>query len=413
MMRKALSVILLLSVLFCLSACGLPTEESTETKDALIANPLVKDRLNRIPVASGEMSVQQLRRICVDFMRLQLSFPWTPNTAFTYQNKNKSITIPVDKVIGGMPYISQSKGSIYNFLHFYDEEDGTFDAAFAMSLKQPYMKVIANQCSGSAYWAWARVSNRVRYMRTSDMLGVNGCIPVGDYYIDPKIQNFNTENVATKDICEANGRQVMFASYAKLQMADGVVHFNSGGHVMMVALDPTVVFNGDGTIDGEKSYLTLLEQTSAFTEDTQHNGKPISIQGGIHFTYTFEKLFTSGYLPFTIPEFLGIDPVEKAEVSTNLPQNGVFMSTLSTLKVQSNYPISYVTVTVKDRSGTAIYSCPVYTMDLNIYEFMPISAEYLNLEELSVFANGLHTVEISAMVGTGETLTAYRGVFKQ
>ncbi len=413
MMGKTLSVIMALALLFCFTACGVPAQEPEETKDTLVANPLVQDRLNRIPVATGEMSVQQLRRICLDFMRLQLSFPWKPSTDFFYQNKKKSITIPADKVIGGMPYISQSKGSIYNFLHFYSEEDGTFDAAYAMSLKQPYMKVIANQCSGSAYWAWARVSNRVRYMKTASMLAVNGCIPVGDYYIDPNIRDFGADKVATKDICKANGRQVMFASYAKLLMADGVVHYNSGGHVMMVALDPTVVYNDDGTIDGEKSYLTLLEQTSAFTEDTQSNGKPISVQGGINFTFTFEKLFTSGYLPFTIPEFLGTDPVEKAEVSTNLPASGVYMETLSTLTVRSNYPISYVTVAVKDRNGAEIYSCHVYTMDLNVYDFAPIRGEYLNLEELSAFANGLHTVEISAMVGTGETLTAYSGVFKQ
>lgn len=412
-MRKATALIILLVLLLSMVACGEPSGETVETTNLLVANPLVKDRLSRIPVATGEMTVQQLRKICLDFMRLQISFGWTPTVDFSYTNKKKSITIPADKVIGGMPYISQSQGSIYNFLTFYNEEDGTFDAAFAMSLRQPYMKVIANQCSGSAYWAWARVSNRVRYMKTASMLGINGCIPVGDYYIDPDIRDFGTDKVATKDICAANGRQVMFASYAKLQMADGAVHYNSGGHVMMVALDPTVVYKDDKTIDGEKSYVTFLEQTSAFTEDTQSNGKPISIQGGINKVLTFEKLFTSGYLPFTIPEFLGTDPVEKAEVSTNLPKNGVYMETLSTLTVRSNYPISYVTVTVKDRNGEAIYGCHIYTMTLNVYDFAPIKAEYINLEELSAFANGLHTVEISATVGTGETLTAYSGVFEQ
>lgn len=411
-MRKIISIITLLAALLCLVGCNVPPEQMEETPDILVANPLVQDRLNRIPIATGEMSVQQLRKICLDFMRLQISFGWTPNVDFSYENKSNSITIPAGKVVGGMPYISLSGGSIYNFMHFYSEEDGTFDAAYAMMLTQPYMKVIANQCSGSAYWAWARVSNCVKYTFTSTILAENGCIPVGAYYIDPAIKNFTLDGVRTRDICVENGRQVMFAAYAQLQMADGVFHHNGSGHVQMVALDPTVVYNDDGTINGEKSHVTLLEQTSSFKESTQSNGKPISVQGGVDVVWSFESLYSSGYLPFTIPEFLGTDPVEKAEISTNLPENGVSMEVLSGLKVQANYPLSYVTVTVKSMNGEELYNNHIYTLALNVYEFAPINAEYLSLEELSAFGNGRHTIEISAKVGTGETLTAYSGVFK-
>lgn len=412
MKRKAVAIISLISILFCLVACSVPEEKPEETKDTLVANPLVKDRLNRIQIATADMSVQQLRQICVDFMRLQISFGWTPNTEFVYQNKTKTVTVPVGKVIGGMPYISLSGGSIYNFMHFYNEEDGTFDAAAAMSLTQPYMKVIANQCSGSTYWAWARVSNCVKYKFTSTILPANGCIPVGSYYIDPAITNFTLDGVRTQDICTENGRQVMFDSYAKLRMADGVFQHNSSGHVQMVALDATVVYKADGSIDGEKSYVTLMDQDSSFKEKTQSNGKPISNQGGLDKKYTFENLYSKGYLPFTIPEFVGEDPIEKAEVSANLPKDGVSAQEITGLTVQANYPMSYVTIAVKNKKGEELYRNHIYTLALNVYEFAPINPEYLHIEELTAFGNGLHTIEISVKVGTGETLTAYSGVFK-
>ncbi|MBQ3075788.1 MAG: hypothetical protein IJC26_06930, partial [Clostridia bacterium] len=44
-----------------------------------VISPLTWEKIDAIPVANGNMTSDQLRQICVDFMRLQLSFEWTPD----------------------------------------------------------------------------------------------------------------------------------------------------------------------------------------------------------------------------------------------------------------------------------------------------------------------------------------------
>ena len=54
------------------------TEDEPETKPTKpvksnVAEPLTWEKLNAIPVANASMSTDELRKICTDFMRLQLS----------------------------------------------------------------------------------------------------------------------------------------------------------------------------------------------------------------------------------------------------------------------------------------------------------------------------------------------------
>ena len=63
---------------------GLENPSSEAECYPAVSDPLTWEKINAIPIANGEMTVDQLRQICVDYMRLELSFQWTPNETMKY-----------------------------------------------------------------------------------------------------------------------------------------------------------------------------------------------------------------------------------------------------------------------------------------------------------------------------------------
>ena len=73
--------------------------------------------------------------------------------------------------------------------------------------------------------------------------------------------------------------------------------------------------------------------------------------------WTFQTLYDKGYLPFTIPELLGTDPVEAPEIKFNHTADKISLSTeLTKLTVFANYAISDIHINIKDASGNQVYS---------------------------------------------------------
>ncbi len=419
-MKKTISLILaILSLMMLCVGCGgnsEPVETRAPAVQTDVAKPLTQEVLDALPIASSDMTVDELRQLCVDFMRYQNSIAWTPSKKFVYKNGDKFDAWAPGSVMGGMPYITLGSGSLYNFMHFYDERNGMLDIDAIEALKQPMREVVTNQCSGATYWAWARVSNSVTYEYTNTMFAEHGCIPIGGYYIDPERKDFKYPTaIDTRDVCKENGDQKMFRAYTKLLPGDGLVHFfgASGGHVMMASSKPVVVYDENGNIDGSKSYITILDQTFSSHWYDQENGVQKNTFGGVDDKRTFKKLYNDGYLPFTIPEFVGENPVEKAEISASHTADTVKVDELSQMKITSNYPMSYTTITVKNAKGKVLFSEHLYTCGLNIYEFTPVDATVTNLDGLREFADGKNKIEITARVGTGEILVAYSGKLAQ
>lgn len=381
-------------------------------KERIVAYPLTWDRINAIPVANSNMTEEQLRQICVDFMRLQLSFAWTPRTNFNYTTGGSSKTLNVDQVYGGLPYISSTGGSLYNAMTL-------IDANGVMDMSQSELnKIIGNQCSGSAFWAWSRISNSIQWGGTQGMLKANGCTPIGPYTYDYNITSWHnydkpSSGYRTMDICEQNGRQTMYESYALLKMADGLnIYRTTAGHVRMVSSNPVVVRNSDGSINGDKSYLTYLDQVSNWKSGKQANGISIQTQGGVDVKISFTQLYNEGYLPWSIPELTKGNAqymqIEAATASLSKSGSGITASSLNSAKVNSNYAITYVTVTVKDTYGNVMFTRNAYTKGIRITSYsMSDAGVYSTLASLS--GKG-YTVEVAARVSTGQLLTAYSGI---
>ena len=317
----------------------------------------LSERMAAIPLATPDMTEDELRKICVDFIDLQSEFPYKlPYDVDVYVESQKKKRILRPGIVhAGTPYITVGSGSLYRIVEFYDEETGM------ISPEADYLHVarlFGNACSGSAAISWSRVVNSAKRGYTMACCAANGSIPIGDYQYDFSISQFQRgDNPWTcKKICANNGEQVMYESYACVKPADGGVN---DGHVRMFVEYPVVVRNEDGSIDGEKSYVAMSEQV-CYTTNPNHvrihpDGSHYIAQGGVHIKYTFENLFSTGYLPFTFAEFLGTKKVDYAKVWVSEEKDEYTAEDIGKLVVNANYNISDVFFTVTDEKGEVLF----------------------------------------------------------
>ena len=372
-MKKTLAFFLLLCTLLPLCACsaGLKAETVTETAGELreekkeitysVPTPLTWKDIDAIPIANSDMTTDELRKICVDYFRLQTSFQWTPNKSFSYviRSSNSERKFQPGKLYGGIPYVTSSKGggNLYLWMEYYDEKTGVLDLSKLSG--QDLMDLVGNHCAHGAFWGWSRVVNSAEMRGTRTLTHKNGCLAVGPYQFDPELEEYSTEDPekGTDKVCQENGEQIMYQSYAKLLPADGINATHTGNwHVRMISQAAHVEYAADGTIDGEKSYVHCIEQAAKKnTEYTCPDGTKVQVMAGVDLKYTFASMYKSGYIPFTFAEFHGTDPVEPAEVTLALDQSTVTAEMLQGATVTSNYSISHVTVRAVDEKGEVLY----------------------------------------------------------
>lgn len=417
-MKRILVLILCLSLVLPFCACSSETLEAPtdteqnhtsdgtkkEEKSVTVPDPLTWDKINAIPIATSDMTEDQLRQICADYFRLQLTYQWTPSESFRYEIEayDRMVDMKKGKIYVGSPY-DGGRGNLYKIMNYYDPETGILTT----SKNGEYTTdLIGNHCTSASHWGWSRVSNTIRFKLTGTVTEANGAIKLGPY----EYPNEGKEHKSTREVCAANGKQVMFESYAKLKLADGVVNSNGAGHVMMVSEKAHVEYLEDGSIDGEKSYVLFMEQVSSW-KNKEYNGQSFPQQGNVDEKYTFNKLFKSSYLPFTIKELIGEDPVEKGEAALDYAEPTATADALRNAKITSNYEISDITVRVLDPDGKETYK---YITNCNWVEFEKELSGSIFPASLSPFAKkGGHTIEINCRIGTGELFTVYRGELVQ
>ncbi len=412
-----LALILLLPLFSCSNmeeaAIG-TTEPKTETAKKndganypKVHNPLSWERINAIPVANADMTSDQLRQICLDLFRLSLTFQWTPANSYDYLIKDKKVTLGTNKVYAGVPYVAENAGgSFYAFLRYYDPETGVLDIGKAKS--EGFIPTLGTHCSSGAFWGWARAVNSIPSKYATTMYHhEQGFLRVGPYRYFTAGDRWDREDNSTKNCCTANGQDVMFQSYAAIAPADGLLLVMPYGMHVRMAVSVTVVKNADGTINGDKSYVTYLDQGSSWEDRDLGEEGIVSYQGGVDETETFAKLYKTGYVPFTFGEFLGIDPVEKGEASIDL-EGKATLDALKSAKLSSNYFLAEVRLTAYDDEGKITYetACnPGKTFCVKDMEMDRLLMSANTQKEIKAAVR----VVIQAYLANGETVTIFDG----
>jgi len=310
----------------------------TGTTTADVPEKDYRQRLAAIPVAHKGMTEAQLRQICLDFMRLEVETPFKLQENFTYhiKSQHRDRTLLGGKVYGGLPYVSRGSGNPYRIAEIYDPQTGALDRNSDIFNDARY---VGNACSGATAIAWSRVVTSA-YMcyDTKFMTETNGFLPVGPYRSSENVAEFANNDPSgcnCRSICNENGEQTMFESYALMKIADGIA---TAGHVRMNSAVPTVVRKPDGRIDGDQSYALMHEQV-CYTGNPSHirkapDGSHYVVQGCADIKYTFRELFDTGYIPFTFEEFIDPLRVETAKVRLTVDPE------MKNRYLTCNYPVS-------------------------------------------------------------------------
>ena len=300
----------------------------------------LREQLDAIPVANPSMTEAELRQICLDYIRLETEFPFRFKEDFVYTiaSQRRTRRLLGGKIYGGIPYVTRGAGNLYRIAEIYDPATGVLDATSDIF---DNIRLFGNACSGSASMAWARVVTSAYLGYTMFMTEANGFLPVGPYrYPKENVTKFirdNPDEVCCRSLCDFNGEQTMYESYALMKPADGLV---CNGHVRMNSAVPVVVRKPDGTVDPDESY-TLLREQVCYTSHRNHlriasDGSHYVAQGRVDYHNTFRQLFTEGYVPFTFAEFKDSSLVQPARIRLAVEPN------LDERVLTANYAISDV-----------------------------------------------------------------------
>ena len=379
-------------------------EVEPEVLHPVISNKLTWDKINAFPIKSGDMSIEEMRQLCVDFFRFTKTALWTPDEDLTFATNRSGGKDKLEKgkVYGGLPYVNLGSGNVYRLMDYYDEKSGIVDISEAC--KNPTL--FGNQCSISAYWAWGRVINSANYKWTAGMVEANGFIHVGPYSYDLSIKSWS-EATNTTDIVKENGDQTMYQSYAQLHIADGLVYYTTAGHVIMCASEPVVVYKDDGTINPNRSYITIIDQGNNWLDKTNESQDSFSMKESVDKRMYFYQLYRGSYLPFTFSEFLGSDPVEETRCIFTHKNKTITPDDLKHARISANYGLSDAYLKVLNSSEEVVFSCASRAQEAN-QRYLNFSNAF-STKKFSLFTSGDYTVEIVCQLSTGERLTLYSG----
>lgn len=435
-MKKWIAIFLCLAAILGLCACGEaaapaetePGPEQVEKKDysqwaGIVHDPKTwYEAFMALPVANDQMTEEELRQLCVDAFAANMTFHWTPNKAITYDYKlleNVSqVSLEPGIAYSGLAYATgKSSGMVYKILKYYDLETGVLDVQ-AMDPNK-VLSIVTSACARGAEQGWNRVSNSSQLASMGSFNQYDSkVIPVGPYTYTQADYNYKFgSRTATNEIIAKNGESTMYESFAMMKRADGL-YSSSAWHVMMCYSEPVVVRYSGGGINPNESYVLVLEQEAVGTKTnkrdvTQENGVTLRQLGTVGEKYTFKKLLEKGYIPFTLPEFIGLDPVEPgeawlADAAGNRKEPQTVREAFG-LTLHGNYALCTIDIVVKNPAGETLVTYDPDLVTLPTTYDMTIQGT-LDEDRVAPYANGKNTIHLYAQLANGEYLEAYSGI---
>lgn len=383
-----------------------------------------------IPTISGAAAVRddaaedillERRQQVVAKMRQMGDLHWraTEDVKYRISSTGRWVEFKAGRVYRGIPY-AHARSDENTFLEFAGEPDekGIYPisglTATHMGNGSIYAR-IGNDCSGSVNFSWSSVGADITGTQSSRyMIEANGYLKVGNYEYTPTDDG---RIGISKEIVAANGKEVMFEAYAKVQPGDGLdTTTASGGHVILV-VDKHVVYNADGSINGELSYIHTLEQTpgpvSITVQKHSYNAELDEIVYDIYIekNMTFNQVYSSGYLPITVNVLVDPTPVAEPSVTDTLSPEEYTYENLFKGELICSRMISSVTITVTDGNGQVFSytgsgiraSIRTYNMQNFLTEDPAVMRGSLDLDKL-VSGNNYHCTVV-VQLASGDTIT--------
>ena len=230
------------------------------------------------------------RQAAVDYMRAQSQMTWTAGETFRVKQDfelwSTDMTYKKGTVYSGIPYSNRSCTADEFFMtvdenNVYHQKDCNLD------------DVMGNGCASSVMLSYEQFSKIGGYSSVFDPASKDyKAIPVGDYSFE--------KGQESKEIIKQNGLKTMYASYALAQKGDVMYRGPSAAaHVRMI-VESHVEYKSDGSINGRKSWISVIEQTNQIEQD------PVTqafSSWRVDKRYSFEDLFADGYVVSTLPEY--------------------------------------------------------------------------------------------------------------
>ena len=421
---RNLIIFALIAAICCLFACKEDVPEkkppvsqykSTGEYTDLGNDKLSLESLHALPQKYAGMPVDEARETVVAFWRYCKTALWMPDERYeVYMDKDGDGVEELQRwmepggVYAGLVYVSTATGNIYRLFDFMDQETGVVNVTEAG--RDP--NIFGGMCSSGCYWAWARVLNSADYRWCNDSVYSRGYLRVGPYtYPDYWLELINFGDQGTDNVCQDNGEQVMYQSYASMQIADGLIAvWEKNGHTMMCSVAPEVVYNEDGTINGEESFLCVTEQGGVWDPGVSASGIPYQYEYSLDKKFTFAKLYKQCYIPYTFADLTGKDPIEETEITFSHTGETITKNQLFNAKVTCNYHISDVYAYVYDAAGNEVLKHAVRirvpsTMETKVYK----TGTTYTWGNWDTLAAGEYSIKVEVQLGTGERPVVYEG----
>ena len=397
-MKKSLilALALITTVIFC--GCSNNSAKETEPPVPVVVSPFAYPdyTFDKTP------TTDELREMAVRAMRDILSIQWTPEETISYFNtagRDKQFDYTPGKIYGGVLYSGAGSG-LFQYLEYYNTQTGLLSYP---GTGDELRKTIGSGCADSLLWSWGVVANSFSSgYYPSVMVQKNGYLPVGNYKYNEDISSYYL--ISTKDIIANNGEAVMLDAYTKVLPADAFIS-SSADHAMMVVLPPTVVYNDEGGIDTEASFVVIQDQRGGRTSTTfyeeRESGQTIYYNSQRAMKMTFATLLQKNYIPVTLAEFIGTKAYEKAEVTTQ-GKTCKELKDLQNVMVESNYPIAIINVIAIDKKGNETEIKKILFHGAN-GEGPARSYNMSQVEELHTLeTKNYKSIKIEVVVSTGE-----------
>ena len=374
------------------------------------------DQIAALYETDPQAAIKEARQLSVDFFRYCKTAQWTPADSWDFthgSDGSKPDTLHAGVVYGGLPYVGKAFSSIYRLMDFIDPETGAVDIYKVGGKNHEFQSMFGNQCAQGTYQGWSRFINSAKYGGTPSMVVGNDFVILGDYVYNKGIANWG-DAYGTDECLKENSKDTLLEAYALLDVGDGIVYYTSAGHVVMIASKAVVVRDPEtNKIDGQQSFVTVIDQTPTWLKRNDSNGTPYDYQANVDAKWTFDFLYEDHYVPFTFKEWIGEDPIEKPTIACSHTGDTISLEQIFRTKISSNYHLYDIYCSIYNADGVEVAKIATHNDYASNYEIAFTSAGITSViwgdpEALDPAAYE-YTVKIYAQQATGQRPTLWEG----